>query len=189
LVKNDGFWGGGWGAVTNGQATIYNVSGNDVSLPLIPVGGLLYGTALWTFDGAYAFSYALAPLASSSLINLSTRGWIGAGQRLIAGTVIDRGPKRLLIRAVGPTLGGFGVDTAHPDPRISLYQGQTLLAANDNWNGQGIIDSAAYAGGFPLSSGSKDACLLLTVEPGAYTVIVEGDGALGEAIIEIYEIK
>ena len=125
----------------------------------------------------------------ATLTNISTRGWTGGGQKMIAGTVVDGGHKLLLIRAVGPTLSGYGVSTAHPDPRITLFEGQTELASNDDWAGVDIANAAARVGAFPLSEGSKDACLLVELAEGAYTIIVEGDGDPGEAIVEIYEVR
>ena len=108
---------------------------------------------------------------------------------MISGTVVDGGAKRLLIRAVGPALSDFGVPTAHPNPRITLFEGQEELASNDDWAGSDIADTAAYVGAFPLSAGSKDACLLVTVAQGVYTIIAEGDGDLGEVLVEVYEVR
>jgi len=113
---------------------------------------------------------------------------------MTSGTVITGGAKKLLIRAVGPTLAGFGVGSPHPDPRIKLFQGQTELDANDDWSTvefmkNRISGAAAYVGAFGLVDGSKDACLLVSVTEGAYTIIVEGDGDPGEVIVEVYEVR
>lgn len=124
----------------------------------------------------------------ATLTNISTRGWIGGGKNMISGTVVDGDAKRLLIRAVGPALSDYGVSTAHPNPRITLVEGQEELASNDDWAGSDIADIAAYVGAFPLSAGSKDACLLVTVAGGVYTIIAEGDGDLGEVLVEVYEV-
>ena len=125
----------------------------------------------------------------ATLTNISTRGWIGGGKNMISGTVVDGDAKRLLIRAVGPALSDYGVSTAHPNPRITLVEGQEELASNDDWAGSDIANAAARVGAFPLSEGSKDACLLVELAEGAYTIIVEGDGDPGEAIVEIYEVR
>jgi hypothetical protein len=43
-------------------------------------------------------------------------------------------------------------------------------------------------GAFPLRSGSKDAALIVTLQPGAYTVQVTSvSGATGVALIEVYD--
>jgi len=141
----------------------------------VEIGGEQYNMELWRVNKA-------------TLTNISTRGWIGGGKNMISGTVVDGDAKRLLIRAVGPALSDYGVSTAHPNPRITLVEGQEELASNDDWAGSDIADIAAYVGAFPLSAGSKDACLLVTVAGGVYTIIAEGDGDLGEVLVEVYEV-
>lgn len=141
----------------------------------VELGGEQYNMELWRVNKA-------------TLTNISTRGWIGGGKNMISGTVVDGDAKRLLIRAVGPALSDYGVSTAHPNPRITLVEGQEELASNDDWAGSDIADIAAYVGAFPLSAGSKDACLLVTVAGGVYTIIAEGDGDLGEVLVEVYEV-
>ena len=136
----------------------------------------------------YQYIMELWRVNKATLTNISTRGWIGGGKNMISGTVVDGDAKRLLIRAVGPALSDYGVSTAHPNPRITLVEGQEELASNDDWAGSDIADIAAYVGAFPLSEGSKDACLLVTVAGGVYTIIAEGDGDLGEVLVEVYEV-
>ena len=190
-----GFEGGGVGSINNGQAEMLTTWGETVSFPFIPTPGLRTGRVnqliaeVTSESGDTAFTFALVESERASMTNISTRGWTGGGQKMIAGTVVDGGHKLLLIRAVGPTLSGYGVSTAHPDPRITLFEGQTELASNDDWAGVDIANAAAHVGAFPLSEGSKDACLLVELAEGAYTIIVEGDGDPGEAIVEIYEVR
>ena len=138
--------------------------------------------------GDEQYTMELWRVNKATLTNISTRGWIGGGKNMISGTVVDGDAKRLLIRAVGPALSDYGVSTAHPNPRITLVEGQEELASNDDWAGSDIADIAAYVGAFPLSAGSKDACLLVTVAGGVYTIIAEGDGDLGEVLVEVYEV-
>lgn len=50
--------------------------------------------------------------------------------------------------------------------------------------------SDSFAGAFPLATGTKDAAMLVTLEPGAYTVLVGAQGtAGGEALVEVYEVN
>ena len=100
-----------------------------------------------------------------------------------------------LALAIGPSLTAFGVAGALADPRLRVFTGAALIAENDNWS---IVpaDTAATAqaardtGAFALANGSKDAALILTLAPGAYTAQVSGaDGAsTGVALIEVYEV-
>jgi uncharacterized protein (DUF1800 family) len=130
------------------------------------------------------------------LINMSTRARVGAGDNtLIAGLVISpgNGTRRLLVRAVGPTLAAFNVPGANPDPALAVLNSQnTQIATNDNWeNGNAIQLTAAFtqAGAFALPAGSKDAALITELAPGNYSVLVSGvNGAAGVALVEIYDI-
>lgn len=126
------------------------------------------------------------------LINVSARTQVGINDNiLITGfTVSGNAPLTLLIRAVGPTLGGFGVTGALADPRLDLYSGSTLFQANDNWGGGAAITAASSSvGAFPLAPASRDAALLVTLHPGGYTAQVTGvANTTGVALIEIYEL-
>lgn len=132
--------------------------------------------------------------ASGRLVNLSARGLAGVGDNaLIAGLVISgTQPRRLLVRAVGPALAGFGVEGALPDPVLTLYRGDRALATNDDWeisrSAAVIAATAQRVGAFPLPAAGLDAALLVTLPPGAYTaVITSADGGMGVALIEVYD--
>lgn len=129
----------------------------------------------------------------SVLANLSTRAWLGEGESLIGGVAIAGSvPRRLLIRAIGPSLTQFGVADALADPALAVYAGQTLLAANDDWSSSGdatdIAALAAAAGAFPLAVGARDAAILVEVPPGAYTVHAFGKAESGTTLIEVYDV-
>ena len=110
-----GFEGGGVGSINNGQAELLTTWGETVSFPFIPTPGLRTGRVnqliaeVTSESGDTAFTFALVESERASMTNISTRGWTGGGQKMIAGTVVDGGHKLLLIRAVGPTLSGYGV--------------------------------------------------------------------------------
>jgi len=126
--------------------------------------------------------------AAGILSNISTRGVVMVGaDPLIGGFVIAGGPARVLIRGVGPELARFAVADVMVDPQITLFSGGTVIAANDNWSGEAVSDAAAAVGAFALPVGSKDAALLITLAPGAYTVHLSGvAGSSGAALVEIY---
>jgi hypothetical protein len=98
----------------------------------------------------------------------------------------------MLIRAIGPTLESFGVSDALADPVMTVYSGPTTVASNDDWASPGaaLVSAASSAiGAFPLPDGSRDAGLLITLPPGAYTVELSGKGnAEGVALLEIYTV-
>lgn len=143
---------------------------------------------------ALAEVYDTDPLgAPARLVNVSTRGFVGTGANaLVPGFVIGgAGPKRLLIRAVGPGLAPFGVTEMLLDPQLSVIPlGKSApVAANDNWGGTAeLIGAFASVGAFGLPSGSSDAAVLVWLPPGAYTVTVSGVGnTTGTALVEIYD--
>lgn len=127
------------------------------------------------------------------LSNVSTRGRVGLGdEQLIVGFIVaGEAPKRLLIRAVGPTLRDFSVSGCLTDPRIELHDATHVIASNDNWdNATDVTAATAKLGIFKLAAGSRDSALLATLAPGAYTVVVSGAaGTTGVALAEVYEIN
>jgi len=113
----------------------------------------------------------------------------------IAGFVIGgEASKTLLIRGVGPGIAMFGLDDATPDVAIELFnEAGTSLASNDDWesnaNATEIETVADRVGAFPYETGSKDAALLVTLEPGLYTVHLTGpNDSVGVSLIELYEV-
>jgi len=131
------------------------------------------------------------------MVNISTRGNVGTGlQKLVGGFVVSGDvPRQVLIRGIGPGLAAYGVPGTLADPIIRLYEtdseGQPrFLRANDNWTAGDIetIESvSASIGAFALERGSNDAVLLVSLEPGSYTVELSGVGdTTGIAIVEVY---
>lgn len=128
--------------------------------------------------------------SSSKIFNISTRATLAANGTLFGGFIISGSqPKTVLIRAIGPGLTALEVPNVLIDPILELFQGQTVLARNDDWIGSQVSTLSASAGAFPITAGSKDAVLVKTLPPGNYTVQVKGKGAGGEVIFEVYEIN
>lgn len=139
---------------------------------------------------------AVADWGRVRLANLSTRGQVSAGERiLIAGFVVQgTGRKNLLVRGIGPALTGFGVPGALAEPRLSVLNGGRTVVNAGAWEAAGATAATAVAaegrrlGAFALVPGSKDAALVTSIEPGAYTVWLEGVGGTGGvALVEIYD--
>jgi hypothetical protein len=125
------------------------------------------------------------------LVNVSVLKHLGAG--LTVGFVINgTGAKTVLIRGVGPTIGGapFNVPGVVANPQLTLYSGQTVVNSNDDWGGTAALTAAFnQVGAFMLPAGSRDAALLATLQPGNYTVQVIGVGnTTGVGIVEVYEV-
>jgi hypothetical protein len=141
---------------------------------------------------------AAQPFTPQKLVNVATRGVVGAGQaQLIAGFVVSGNTaKKVLIRAVGPTLGRapFNVAGTLADPQLRLVRGADVVVRdNDNWeNGNDaalVAEAASRVGAFPLAAGGRDAALLLSLPPGTYSAQVTGAGtSTGIALVEVYEV-
>lgn len=134
-----------------------------------------------------------AMAGTAQIANISTRGQVSGSDALIAGFVLAGDQrKRLLIRAVGPTLNAFGITGALADPKIELVSGTTVITSNNDWtepSAFGLVTSASPAvGAFPLNANSRDAAMVVQLNPGAYTVQVTGvGGATGTVLVEIYD--
>lgn len=129
------------------------------------------------------------PAGAGRLVNVSTRGSVETGDAImIAGLVIQgTQPKRLVLRALGPSLIPFGVSNALANPSLRLFQGPNEIAANDDWANDARaaeVTAAALAPG-----DARESALSVTLAPGAYTVLVSGvGGATGIAIVEAYDL-
>jgi len=136
---------------------------------------------------------------TEKLINISTRSQTGtAANTLIAGFVISGdAAKPVLVRAIGPTLGtAFNVGGALSAARLEIFRGQTSIAVGNDWgtpaaggaSAATLAATAARVGAFALPAASRDASLLLTLEPGAYTAVVTGqNNANGVSLVEVYD--
>jgi hypothetical protein len=123
---------------------------------------------------------------TARLPNLSVRTTLAAAQTLSVGFVMTGGTKSLLIRAVGPTLGGFGVTGAMPDPRIGFFNSQGAeVDSNDDWDSS-LTTTFNDLGAFGLDANSKDAALRVDLS-GLATVQVNGPQA-GTVLVEVYDI-
>jgi hypothetical protein len=147
---------------------------------------VIFGTFTW--NGVVYEIRATQESSANHLANISTRGFVNTGMgQLIGGFIITGGPKMVLIRALGPSLTEFGVSPVLADPKLQLFEDQTLLRENDNWE-TNANKAQIIATGIPPTN-PKEAAVLIRLEPGLYTTVVTGaDGGTGIALVEVYEI-
>ncbi len=126
------------------------------------------------------------------LVNVSVSKQIDAGSSLTAGFVIGGSTaKTVLVRAIGPGLGVFGVPGVMADPRLDLFNANSVrIASNDNWRGEAQLTAAGgRVGAFEIANKqSTDAMLLVTLVPGNYSAEVRGTNGGGTALVEVYEV-
>jgi hypothetical protein len=131
-----------------------------------------------------------SPGYTSKLANISGRGYVGTGDNvLISGFIIgDVGSATVVVRALGPSLGSFGVSQPLSDPTLTIYDSKgSAIAANDNWqNDNNAIDVQRNQLAPP---NALDSAIVLRLPPGAYTAVVRGaNGATGNALVEVYDL-
>lgn len=136
--------------------------------------------------------YDAGAAGGGRLTNLSARSVVSPdGGALIAGfNLTGTGTRRLLIRAVGPSLEAFGLDGVLSNPRLDLYSagGTAPLATNQDWS-SALEETFRQVGAFALRDGSLDAAFVVTLPAGSYTAQVGStNGASGIALVEIYEL-
>jgi hypothetical protein len=162
-------------------------------------------------DSILTAPVTLVVVSSARLINLSARVNVGAGPDTpIAGFVVSSDaastPMNILIRAMGPSLGSFGVAGVLAHPVLAFHDASGLVATNSGWSqpidavaASPVVFTPASAtimgsvGAFlPASPASADAALAATVPVGAgrtsYTAqISDANAADGVALVEIYD--
>ncbi|MDP3069605.1 MAG: immunoglobulin domain-containing protein [Opitutaceae bacterium] len=149
-----------------------------------------------SFTSTSAALTVAPPGPPSRIVNLAIRTASGSGsQTLIVGFVVGgegtTGSKPLLVRAVGPTLGGFGVPGVLADPRLELFSNNVRIAENDNWSGDTQVTAiGSGVGAFALSSStSRDAALYApSLASTSYSAQITGvGGATGVVLAEVYD--
>jgi hypothetical protein len=131
------------------------------------------------------------PTVGPQPLNLSTRGNVSSGDNVLIGGFVITGnePKTIVLRALGPSLNGFGVNGVLNDPVLSLYNSShTLIATNDNW--QSDPQNAAIQKNGLAPGSLLEPAIFRTLPPGSYTVIVRGkDLATGIGLVELYDLS
>ena len=135
-------------------------------------------------------AYDLEVPGVARLANVSTRGRVGAGENVMIGGFVINGQsaKRVLVRALGPSLSASGVPAVLADPVIELRgPNGELLATGDDWQ-SGAQAQEILASRF-VPGDVRDAALVAWLAPGPYTIIIRGkNGGQGVALVEAYEL-
>jgi hypothetical protein len=135
--------------------------------------------------------YDLDTGAASRLANLSTRAFVDTGgDVVIAGFVLgnNSGSDRIVVRGLGPSLSGNGVQNVLADPTLELRDNNgTLLTANNDWKDEPAQAAELTAAGLePVHA--KEAAIATTLPPGLYTAILAGlNGGTGVGLVEVYD--
>jgi hypothetical protein len=109
---------------------------------------------------------------------------VGIGGFIITGST----PKHVIVRAIGPSLAGFGVADVLADPVLELHgPGAFATITNNNW--RDAQENEIQATGIPPTNNLESAIVAM-LTPGAYTAIVRGNGdSSGVALVEVYDLN
>jgi aldose sugar dehydrogenase len=148
---------------------------------------------------------------TSQLVNISTRGPVETGANVMIGGFVVEGsaPKTVMIRGRGPSMSGapFLIPGVLGNPSLRLFSGQAVIAENDNWQNTPSCVGFACGGAAQITATGLDPCrpnpgqssappgctsesaILITLNPGAYTVHLTGIGGTGIGLVEIFQLQ
>jgi hypothetical protein len=134
-------------------------------------------------------AYDMSASSPARLANIATRGLIQPGDNLmIAGFIIQNGDVRAVVRAIGPSLSGFGIANALPDTTLQLRDvNGAIVRENDDWESaqkQELEETGLQP------SDPKEAALVDTLAPGQYTAQVRGKPeTTGIGVVQVYFLE
>lgn len=139
-----------------------------------------------------AASSSAQQAAAPKLLNISTRAFLRAGENTLIGGFIVTGsvPKRVLIRALGPSLVDAGLPRFLPDPVIDLIdESGAVVASNDDWVDASNADEIRATSIAP--SNELESALLVTLPPGqGYTPVLRDlNNEDGSGLVEVYDLN
>jgi hypothetical protein len=202
-------------APTQLEGTTYIWTKNGRAIPDTSGNVLLINHVVSSDAGTYQCTFSTAttlPLPSQMLIlgvgptdrliNISSRVNVGPGadQSAISGFVVGAtgSGKKIIIRAVGPSLTLFGVTNPLRNPLLRIFDGNgkpyengyayPAVVGGPTYESD-LAESLARAGAFPIPNGTRDAVMMMPFLPGSYTAqVTSGDGTAGNVLLEIYEV-
>ncbi|HSP46245.1 MAG TPA: choice-of-anchor Q domain-containing protein, partial [Chthoniobacterales bacterium] len=135
-----------------------------------------------------AFEVQTTTVQAGRMTNIATRVRVETGDNVLIGGFIITGtqPKKVLIRAIGPSLAIVG---RLENPTLELFGPNGLIESNDDWvnspTKQQIMDTT-----IPPSNDFESAILVdLPAEKNGYTAIVRGvNNTKGIGLVEVYDL-
>jgi len=174
-------------ATVNFNTTLLGAFGNQLGY------GFTYADGFGLVDARGAVQSILGKraVASGLPLNISTRAFVGSDQNvLIGGFIIQGTSKKVVVRALGPSLQSSGLlPESLPDPTLELHDANgNTIAFNNNWqddpNKAAQVRSAGFA---PLDP--RESALIQTLAASNYTAIVRGaNNTSGNALVEVYDV-
>jgi hypothetical protein len=181
-----------------GKLDVRVLNANQLNNPTV-VEPIIFGELVGNFDSVSANTQLTALTNTLRLsvdptiagpqpgqpLNISTRMSVQTGDNVLIGGFIITGsaPKKVIIRAIGPSLPVEGKLT---DPTLEVHASDGSVVFNNNWRDtqeQEIIDSTV------APTNDQESAIVATLPPGAHTAIVRGNnGETGVGLVEVYDL-
>lgn len=155
-----------------------------------------YSVQVTNANGSVLVGSTRVRMIREALLNISTRGYVGTVHEvMIAGFIIDgTQPRRVLIRGLGKSMEArdSNIVGALSDPKLTVYNANNEeIASQDNWREAAnweLVESVGRSVGADPPTDSGEAAMLITLDPGLYTVIMSGaDGGTGLGLVEVFD--
>jgi hypothetical protein len=141
------------------------------------------------------------PTATPGLVgNVATRLSVGLGENILIEGFIVQGPagstKKILVRAIGPSLLPFGIADALANPTLEINNETATVATNNDWKTtqSGGLITADQAGEINSSglapSNDFESAVIVSLAPGNYTAAVKGfANTTGTGVVDAYDLS
>lgn len=126
-------------------------------------------------------------------LNISVRSRVGTGADVLISGFINIGTaaKKVILRALGPSLQQSGVSNPLSDPVLELHAGDgSLITTNNDWKDNTAQQQQDITANQLAPPNELESAIVITLQPGTYTAVVRGNGATapGVAVLEVYDV-
>jgi glucose/arabinose dehydrogenase len=126
-------------------------------------------------------------------LNISVRSRVGTGTDVLISGFINIGTaaKKVILRALGPSLQQSGVSDPLSDPVLELHAGDgSLITTNNDWKDNTAQQQQDIIANQLAPPNNLESAIVITLQPGTYTAVVRGNGATapGVAVLEVYDV-
>jgi glucose/arabinose dehydrogenase len=129
---------------------------------------------------------------ASQPLNISARSLVGTGTDVLISGFINSGTaaKKVILRALGPSLQQSGVTNPLADPILELHGGDgSLITSNNNWKDNSAQQQQDITNNQLAPPNDLESAIVTTLSPGTYTAVVKGQGtSAGVGVVEIYDV-
>jgi glucose/arabinose dehydrogenase len=180
----------GWIRVFDPSTSTASGFASGISTPVdLQVGpdGCLYYLA----QGGSGQVFRVSAVAAQPL-NISVRSHVGTGTDVLISGFINSGTaaKKVIVRALGPSLQQSGVTDALADPVLELHGGDgSLITSNNNWKENSALLQQDITSNQLAPTNDLESVIVSTLQPGNYTAIVKGqNNGTGVSLVEVYDV-